>query len=134
MYNSFSVDSAIIGLGLVATRFNTMSQAGNDCEQHLIWFHKGTEAQQGNYIPLTSGIHETTSSFSFDVLPNPAGSMVRINFPNQVPENLNLFSSEGKLIKTMHVNNKTVSLDLSELSGGIYILSVEGKNSIQRKN
>ena len=121
-----------IGLGLVATRFNTMSQAGNDCEQHLIWFHKGTETW-GNYVPLTSGINETTSSISFDILPNPAGALVRVNFPNQLPEKLSLYSGEGKLINTWNVKSKTVSLDLSDLSAGIYILSVEGKNNVERK-
>lgn len=121
-----------IGLGLVATRFNTMSQAGNDCEQHLIWFHKGAETW-GTYVHLTSGINEMSSSISFEMVPNPAGDMVRVNFPNQLPEALNLFSTEGKLMKTLHINSKTVSLDLSDLSAGIYILSVEGKNSIQRK-
>lgn len=120
------------GLGLVATQFNAMSQAGDNCEQHLIWFHKGTETW-GNYVPLTSGIKEMSSSILFDILPNPAGKNVRVNFLNQFPEHISILSSDGKLIKTLNANDKTVSIDLSDLSAGIYILSVEGKNSIQRK-
>jgi len=56
-----------------------------------------------------------------------------VNFPNQLPEKLSLYSGEGKLINTWNVKSKTVSLDLSDLSAGIYILSVEGKNNVERK-
>ena len=113
------------GLGLVSSQFNNMSTTGTACETDLIWFHKGSETW-GTFVQLTTGTAEIETLPSFDFYPSPALNFVTVVFQNQLPEQILLFSNEGKCLKSILVNEQKIQIDLSEFPSGIYTLSAQG--------
>lgn len=66
------------------------------------------------------------------VLPNPASDIVNVSSKNQSIEKIEIFNILGKKIKEVEVSNLSdVSLDISSLDSGLYLLKVN--NSTTKK-
>ncbi|HNP48864.1 MAG TPA: T9SS type A sorting domain-containing protein [Bacteroidia bacterium] len=116
------------GLGTTETGFDARSISGNYCQQNLIWFHKGSETW-GTFIQLTSGLEELQKQQSCIVYPNPASQFIEVQFQNQSPEQVNIYSLQGKIVKSIQVLSSHVIINLSDLAQGSYILKTEFKNT-----
>ena len=72
-------------------------------------------------------IFETNAanSPSIEVYPNPANNQLTIDLPTFSRNNnaiCSIFNIDGKLLKSMTINEKTTTVDISELPSGVYII------------
>jgi len=79
-------------------------------------------------ISVTTGISEIISS-NFNVYPNPAKDVLRIN-TNETIEEINIYSVSGALVKT--VINNTSSINISDFNKGMYLLFIKTDQGIKQ--
>ncbi|MGL2962990.1 T9SS type A sorting domain-containing protein [Flavobacterium sp. RSB2_4_14] len=74
----------------------------------------------------TLGISDFLSN-KFSTYPNPATSLVNIsNTSNILLTNVNITDINGRIVKTMKVNNLTeVQMNIGELNSGVYIMNID---------
>jgi len=76
---------------------------------------------------LSIGIKENTSN-SISIAPNPAKNIITLNSVDLI-NNISLYNISGKQIlniSNLHTNSRTI--DLSEMSSGMYIIKISGEN------
>lgn len=66
-------------------------------------------------------------SSSFNLFPNPATNIINItNNDNHLVENITIYDTAGKLLKTQDFNNEnSVQLNIESLTNGIYLLRIQ---------
>jgi uncharacterized repeat protein (TIGR02543 family) len=82
-------------------------------------------AEESEYLSSSS-----ISDKNVNIFPNPANNMLNFEFDKQ-PDGLvsiYLFSITGKLVKSLHTSDINCSLDISDLSKGLYLISISGSN------
>ncbi len=92
-------------------------------------------------IILFTGVDELqTSTDLFNIYPNPATSKLTIQFNSNLQKNisLDLFDVYGQRIKIIHdgmipSNGLNKSIDISDLSSGIYFIKSEGENNTVKR-
>lgn len=65
------------------------------------------------------------------VYPNPSENFVYFEFDKTIHANLDIYSIDGKLIKSLRINNSLNTLDVSDFNKGIYIYKIHS-NSINQ--
>jgi hypothetical protein len=82
----------------------------------------------GKHIPIGSKVQKINSSLlDVHIFPNPANTEVQIQLNRNVVNQaytINLYSLTGQLIITTDIENNWKSIDVSDLSNGIYFISV----------
>ncbi|MGY6562784.1 MAG: T9SS type A sorting domain-containing protein [Luteibaculaceae bacterium] len=72
----------------------------------------------------TVGVNELTTN-GLHIFPNPASQQVTLNFSNQVPfEPIELYDITGKLLLSQRAKSLSESLDITQLSTGIYFIRI----------
>ena len=61
------------------------------------------------------------------VYPNPANGSVRVEAGNGI-ESINVYNVLGTLVETVNANGKTVNVNLSNYSDGVYFFSIRQNN------
>lgn len=61
------------------------------------------------------------------VYPNPANGSVRVEAGNGI-ESVNVYNVLGTLVETVNANGKTVNVNLSDYSDGVYFFSIRQNN------
>jgi hypothetical protein len=74
-----------------------------------------------------SALSEVKNQDLISVQPNPANDNITIKLANAEAVNVNIFSVSGELIKDVRINNSTTTVDVSDLSNGIYFVKVLSK-------
>jgi ligand-binding sensor domain-containing protein len=68
-------------------------------------------------------------STSVSIFPNPSQGLLEISIPEwQTDARVSVYSIQGRLIETSALKNKLNSLDISNVSAGIYIIKITGAN------
>ena len=82
-------------------------------------------------VDATLGV-ETTETFGVLLNPNPASDVLSLQFNKPVAGNIRLkfYNIEGKLVKYFEkqVDDRSLHINVSELSNGLYFLKVESGN------
>jgi len=85
--------------------------------------------QQPYEIFVVSGIKEQTINLLINAFPNPVIEFVTLDLSETGNETKYiLYNVEGKKIKENDISEKTTSIQMSELSSGIYFLEVQRNN------
>lgn len=71
------------------------------------------------------GFVSTEAVFSFSIYPNPASDVITVQASKTI-QLIQLFNAQGQVVLQEKINAQSVTLNLSGLSGGIYLLSVNG--------
>lgn len=82
------------------------------------------------------GIEEAIQNRELLIYPNPASSMVNFEMKESTDliNSIQLYNIHGRLVAEWHPQTQTASLDISHLSGGMYLARVTvGQNVITRK-
>lgn len=79
---------------------------------------------------INSGIFNNKVEFSYDMFPNPVLNTLTINGVNDVNK-VEVFDISGKLVRSFIVDTDRLSMNLSELKGGVYIINLHNKTGIQ---
>ncbi len=79
------------------------------------------------YGCFTSGINATSKSpKSFLIFPNPVTEVITIKLNNAIPcKRYNIFEHSGKQVLSGKITNEITTVDISKLSNGIYLLTVD---------
>ena len=83
--------------------------------------------QQGN-LTVTSITDPEQSGFSVNVYPNPVQNHLTIEADLQGAE-YRIVNMQGKVVKTGKITETALQIDFSDLSGGTYLLKVNGQNT-----
>ena len=76
----------------------------------------------------TVGINEVSENNLFSVYPNPAHSLINVNIDAKLVGSVfTIYDNIGKAVKTGKLNSVNTTIELNDLSGGIYTFSV-GEN------
>ena len=77
------------------------------------------------------GINEFTQDNLFSVFPNPAQSVINVKADNNlIGEVYSIYDNTGRVVLTGKLNAQNTTIELGDLSGGIYMFSV-GENMKQ---
>lgn len=77
------------------------------------------------------GLNENTQDKLFSVFPNPAQSIINVKADTKLIGNVySIYDNTGRVVLTGKLNSHNTSIELGNLSGGIYIFSV-GENMKQ---
>ncbi len=79
-------------------------------------------------IETETGISEN-SEISVRIYPNPASDYLNVEADKKISE-LILISSTGQIVKSKYFNNRSVTLNVSGLQKGIYILQIRTKEGV----
>ena len=71
---------------------------------------------------LTLGVNDIETSKSINVYPNPAGHFISISSPLVKISEVEIFNTEGKLVKTAKLQSQNEQIDVKQLPVGIYYL------------
>ena len=72
------------------------------------------------YREATASI-ENNNLLGFSMFPNPASNQLKISAKEAI-SNVNVFDVSGKKVKSFTVNNTNTTLDISDLSEGVYLI------------
>lgn len=89
--------------------------------------------EAANFNEVTSVMKQNKESVDFKVYPNPANGVVHIQFANPKAVNtIALFNVTGQQVLTRDINErKEISIDVSTLTAGNYLLKLTGNNATQ---
>ncbi len=73
---------------------------------------------------MCNGIMETGNAFNAHIYPNPARDRLTVERPDAGPATLEVFNAKGQKVMTMTSEQQTVTLDVSALAAGSYLLRV----------
>jgi photosystem II stability/assembly factor-like uncharacterized protein len=114
------------------------SDAILDTKQYLYLGTRGAAIFKTK-MPLSkiiATVEKDKSEFDIQISPNPVTDILNIQIFNNefVNSSVEIFNLEGKIVKALTVNDKNVSLDISVLPMGMYVLQVknERKNQIKK--
>ncbi len=107
-----------------------------ECAQYAIFYAKSL-ADLSAYVDCSTGIDERRAH-GFSIFPNPASTQIEIKLPSNISEikSIELVSMEGKVLSTetnLHSVNG-VSLGVSNLSSGIYLVHITTADGVVIKN
>ena len=130
-----AVDSSVDGKMSITLTWET---APTDVVFNLLWSKVSTGGNwQLGDAPTTFKFDATCATANVDknnlleisLYPNPAKSELNISAKNVI-ENATIYSILGKKVKSFTVNATSKSLDVSNLSKGIYILRYTANNAV----
>ena len=87
--------------------------------------------QQGSISLFRNMIDKTP--LDINLIPNPVKGELSIKVANLSPndlKNVTIYTLDGKLINTISSNDETVTLNLSELPKGLYLLKVSSEHNV----
>jgi hypothetical protein len=128
---------------MTVTNSNPFTQAGNNS----IWYQSGKLSYSFPFPPLNAqpidlvGINEeaqnnTTNSLIF---PNPTSNntILSIDLKNDAMIDISVLNSIGQIVKIQkaqgQVGKNTIAIDLSGLSGGVYLAAIKVGEAISTK-
>ena len=79
------------------------------------------------------GLQSTRSYFDVEIYPNPATSLLNIDFNNDINVDIQVINSEGKIIQVKEVSRSKgrVVLNISELKSGNYLVLLKYQNKTE---
>ena len=88
-----------------------------------------TSAPDGNYCPITSTIEEPKlNTGDIKIYPNPGEDILNIESEYEI-NHIQIIDSNGNSVKEVSVNGVLLSLDITSLKTGSYILHINGEAS-----
>ncbi len=78
------------------------------------------------HVEGTTGVAESEIN-SISIYPNPVRNNLTIENANNV--NVNIYAANGQLVKRINNVNGTVSVDMSEMSNGLYFVKMQNENA-----
>ncbi len=82
-----------------------------------------------NFDPILS-VNEVENTFGLSVYPNPANEVINISLEKSTNAIISITDIAGKVVKTGSINGMTTSLNSSELTNGVYHVTISDGTSI----
>lgn len=95
--------------------------------QIIAYYQGGCESDPVELMLNVTSVNEESSS-TFSVFPNPASN--NINVVAKSMNNITVFNAIGQVVVTKNVDGDNVTLDISSLRNGTYIVRVVAENEV----
>ncbi|NOX87208.1 MAG: T9SS type A sorting domain-containing protein [Chlorobi bacterium] len=82
------------------------------------------------WADINAGIFDRKAEFTYDMYPNPVTNTLTLSGINDVNK-IEIFDVRGKVVRSIEVNSEKVSVNLSDLQSGVYIISLRNSSGIQ---
>lgn len=115
------------GLGLVNDGYFCNFQGGIHYSRKLSYYHKKNGSQCGQSSGLFNSIFDIPKLNAL-IFPNPANDYFEITFPAEDPSplTLQLFDSNGLMVKQQLIEQSPTIIDCKNLSCGLYLWKLAG--------
>ncbi len=111
--NTFSPQAAGTGIFVVSYSYTGSNSCSGIAHTNIV-------------VANCTGIAEAGSMPGFGLYPNPASDDLHVEFPDQEPRTIQVYSMSGELVYSENVTVMQYTLHLSALSKGLYIVKVSG--------
>jgi hypothetical protein len=134
-YSAFDEDSwnltYVEGCGRTRVIYSSADNSVTS-DDKLVYYKKGDE-EWGTPNPVS--INERSSSLHITkIYPNPSNNYVTVFYKNLFRGVLTIFSLSGKIVKVQNIESELTTIDISELSSGIYLIAIgNGKQKAYEK-
>lgn len=126
----FSNGSQNIGVSLITgliTTLNAYSFTDGDYFDLMRNFGNCINATEVRLNSETTGIRNISSEKNISISPNPASNKIEVRSSGLIKK-FEVYSLEGKIVLTSSNTNKDLSIDISGLPIGLYMLKAEPEN------
>ncbi|MDP1725444.1 MAG: PQQ-dependent sugar dehydrogenase [Bacteroidota bacterium] len=82
-------------------------------------------------VTVTTNISEQSGDNTIEIYPNPMDNRFNISSSKLNMNSINIYNSQGRLVKSMELKEKEASVDAVELSVGIFIVEVKTDNGLK---
>ena len=92
--------------------------------------------EYGTCSQVVSDIHDTAKAFDFTVAPNPANGLITVSLGDenaQTETQLTIYNIQGIVVQSRKMNSPSASLDVSNLSRGLYFIKLGQQNQFSTK-
>lgn len=129
----FDGDDDGYGIGnptVSCTPINGYATQTGDCDDSNNSVYPGATDTEGNNIDENcDGVDGVLSievlSFESSVSPNPTSALIQIELNKTISLNIQVLDVNGKVLITSNVEQKELTLDLSQLESGIYFIQLQ---------
>jgi hypothetical protein len=78
--------------------------------------------------PSVTGVFEKTETFSeIEIFPNPTNGLISINLKNSLDTKVTVTDIFGRIVNEKDYRQSLITIDLNNLPGGIYMVSLTNK-------
>lgn len=92
-----------------------------------------TQVPQPTACTMTTGIENVLANNLFSIYPNPTNSELNIQTSNIQKFNFNIYNSLGQLVRTGNLESNTTTININDLTNGIYSIELLTDNKTERK-
>jgi len=82
-------------------------------------------------LGIGTGINELSNSLYISIFPNPSTNEITIETPEKAT--IEILNIEGQILKTITTAEKQTTIDVSNLSGGVYIIKAKTERGVAVK-
>ena len=93
-----------------------------DSDGNSSWFSKFVSASLSTSTPTS--IKQNSNTKISSIYPNPTSDKVTIELMENITATIEVTNAEGQLVKSISTPNKATTLDVSEMSSGIYYIKI----------
>jgi hypothetical protein len=88
------------------------------------WYYTtATPMVRMNFDPTLS-VNEVENAFGLAVYPNPASDVITVSLNKATTATISIVDLAGKVVKTSSMNGLTTSINTSDLSNGVYHVTI----------
>ncbi len=124
--STYTWDTGSNATSIVVTPSTTVSYSVNGSSGSC-----NGSAITGVSVNACTGIHENVNAFQFSIYPNPNNGLITIETENT--SDLQLLDVLGKVVIEVKLQNLNTTINISQLSNGIYYLKIKQGDAISIK-
>jgi len=85
-------------------------------------------------VATNSNLNNIVTKPAINLYPNPASSFLNVQVTNaKANGSIKIYSAIGTLVKLVEMEDNEIKIDISELSAGLYLISIETKKEVITK-
>ena len=81
-----------------------------------------------------ASLKENSSELNINIYPNPAEDKINIELKNEIKGNVVITNQLGQVVKEMNIDGKELTIDIEDLTSGIYFINVSNQRMKFLKN
>ena len=81
-----------------------------------------------------ASLKENSSELNINIYPNPAEDKINIELKNETKGNIVITNQLGQVVKEMNIDGKELTIDIEDLTSGIYFINVSNQRMKFLKN
>ena len=88
----------------------------------------------GVWDEVHASLKENSSELNINIYPNPTEDKINIELKNETKGNVVITNQLGQVVKEMNIDGKELTIDIEDLTSGIYFINVSNQRMKFLKN